>query len=310
MSTQPMEAGDLELSLLRTFLAVVGCGSLGKTAAAIDKTQPAISQQMLRLERIVGHKLFARGRNGITLTHHGELLMAYASRVVDLNDEILVRLRGERPGGRVTIGMKNGLAMAGLGTAMERFQGFHPDVELRVVVTAGPELDTLLTTGEIHLAIGEPLLMRRSPSTRWRMPLQWAAQKDLKVERHQTLPLVLFEGPCSWQDDMLDSLRRAGREWRVRFESTSLDAILAATQSGLGIAALPAEAVRSSNLARVGSAHLPPPPNIEFGLFHAAALPQAAQTLVELLEIALASTFQLDPESGNRESQDFAHSAA
>lgn len=108
MSTQPMEAGDLELGLLRTFLAVVDCGTLRKTAAAIDKTQPAVSHQMLRLEKIVGHKLFARGRNGITLTHHGELLMAYANRAVDLNDEILVRLRGERPGGRVAIGMSIG----------------------------------------------------------------------------------------------------------------------------------------------------------------------------------------------------------
>src|SRR5271157_2331263 len=114
MSTQPMETGDLELGLLRTFLVAVDCGSLRKTAAAIDKTQPAVSHQMLRLEKIVGHKLFARGRNGITLTHHGELLMAYASRAVDLNDEILVRLRGERPGGRVAIGMSNGVAMAGL----------------------------------------------------------------------------------------------------------------------------------------------------------------------------------------------------
>ena len=297
MSTQPMETGDLELGLLRTFLAAVDCGSLRKTAAAIDKTQPAVSHQMLRLEKIVGHKLFARGRNGITLTHHGELLMAYANRAVDLNDEILLRLRGERPGGRVAIGMSNGVAMAGLGPAMKRFQAFHPDVELRVVVAGAPELDPLLAVGELHLAISEPSLMRRSPSARWRMPLERAAQKDFRVEQFQTLPLVLFEGPCSWQDDMLDSLRQAGRQWRVTFESASLDAILAATRSGLGIAALPAEVVRSSNLVHVESDHLPPMPKLEFGLFRAAALPRGAQTLLELLEIALESTFK--PDAGD-----------
>ena len=194
MSTQPMDTGDLELGLLRTFLAAVDCGSLRKTAAAIDKTQPAVSAQMLRLEKIVGHKLFARGRNGITLTHHGELLMAYANRAVDLNDEILVRLRGERPGGRVAIGMSSGVAMAGLGPAMKRFQAFHPDVELRVVVAAAPELDPLLTAGELHLAISEPPLMRRSPSARWQMPLERAAQKHFKVEQFQSLPLVCSRG--------------------------------------------------------------------------------------------------------------------
>ena len=108
----------------------------------------------------------------------------------------------------------------------------------------------------------------------------------------------------------MDCLRRAGREWRVTFESSSLDAVLAATRSGLGIAALPLETVRASNLDRVESTHLPSAPNIEFGLFKAAALPKAAQTLLELLEIALAST-QLDgTESDDREHQALAGSAA
>jgi len=311
MSTQPMGAGDLELGLLRTFLAVVDCGSLGKTATTIDRTQPAVSQQMIRLEKIVGHKLFARGRNGITLTHHGELLTAYAIRALDLNDEILVRLRGEKPGGRVAIGMINGVALAGVGPAMKRFQAFHPDVELRVAVAESSKLEPLLTAGELHLAISEPPLMRRNPSVRWQVPLERAAQKGFKAEQFQTLPLVLFEGSCSWQDEMLDSLRMAGCEWRVAFESTSLDAVLAATQSGLGIATLPAEAVRSSNLVRVENAHLPPVPKIEFGLFRATTLPRAAQTLLELLEITLASTLQPDGgDSGKGESQTFAHSAA
>src|ERR1039458_7746527 len=63
---------DLDLSLLRTFLAVVRHGSMGRTAAAVAKTQPAVSQQMLRLEKIIGRKLFYRSRAGVTLTSHGE----------------------------------------------------------------------------------------------------------------------------------------------------------------------------------------------------------------------------------------------
>src|SRR5208337_1624215 len=67
MRTQ-MEADNLDVGLLRTFLALVEHGSMGKTAVAVDKTQPAISQQMLRLEKIVRQKLFVRGRNGTKLT--------------------------------------------------------------------------------------------------------------------------------------------------------------------------------------------------------------------------------------------------
>jgi len=80
MATHRMAASDLDLGLLRTFLTLVSSGSLGKTAASIDKTQSAVSQQMLRLEKILGQKLFTRGRDGITLTQPrrvaGDLLQA------------------------------------------------------------------------------------------------------------------------------------------------------------------------------------------------------------------------------------------
>lgn len=120
MLTQPA-VGDLEFALLRTFLAVVEYGSLCKTAAVVDRTQPAISQQMKRLESIVGHKLLARGRVGITLTRQGEILVPYARRALELNDETLERLRGESPGVRVTLGVSSDVALTGLSSAMKRF---------------------------------------------------------------------------------------------------------------------------------------------------------------------------------------------
>jgi hypothetical protein len=66
MATQA-QVGDLELELLRMFLAVAENGSIGKAAAAVQMTQPAVSQQMFRLEKIIGQKLFARSRNGVTV---------------------------------------------------------------------------------------------------------------------------------------------------------------------------------------------------------------------------------------------------
>ena len=105
-----MEANNVEMGLLRTFLALVEHGSIGKTAVAVDKTQPAISQQMLRLEKIVGQKLFARGRVGIKLTRHGQLLATYAHRAVELNEEILLRLRGETPCRQMAVGMSADVA--------------------------------------------------------------------------------------------------------------------------------------------------------------------------------------------------------
>jgi hypothetical protein len=52
MATQAT-MGDLELGLLRTFVSVIHHGSVGKAAVAIEMTQSAVSQRMLRLEKIV-----------------------------------------------------------------------------------------------------------------------------------------------------------------------------------------------------------------------------------------------------------------
>src|SRR5260370_4314389 len=105
---------NLELRLLRTFLAVVEHGSLGKTAVAINKTQPAISQQMLRLEKIVGQRLFARRRESMKMTRQGQLLATYAHRAVELNEEILLRLRSDSPGRHMAVRMTATVALVGL----------------------------------------------------------------------------------------------------------------------------------------------------------------------------------------------------
>jgi DNA-binding transcriptional LysR family regulator len=288
------EARNLELSLLRTFLAVVQYGSMGKTAAAVRVTQPAVSAQVLRLEKIVGHRLFTRNRNGAKLTSHGELLITYANRAVDLNEEALARLRGETIGKQVTLGMTTEVALIGFASAMKRFRAMHRDTELRVVVTAPNKLDALLKAGKLDLAIGDPALMTKRPAAKWLVPLEWATCQDFKIDQSRTLPLVLFENPCSWQDEMLNSLRGAGWQWRVTFESASLDAILAATQSGLGMAALPAEAIRNCSLTPVQSMKLPPPPRIQFGLFRTATLRSEARTV---LEVALDSMIRQGTEA-------------
>ena len=55
---------NLDLDLLRTFVAVADLNTFAAAAAAVCRTQSAVSQQMQRLEQLVGKELFARhGRN-------------------------------------------------------------------------------------------------------------------------------------------------------------------------------------------------------------------------------------------------------
>lgn len=61
---------------------------------------------------------------------HGGLLISYANRAVNLNEEMLVRLRALGVSGRVTLGMSADVALVGLAPALKRFQSLHPNPEL------------------------------------------------------------------------------------------------------------------------------------------------------------------------------------
>jgi DNA-binding transcriptional LysR family regulator len=281
---------DLELSLLRTFLAVVRHGSMGRTAAAVAKTQPAVSQQMLRLEKIVGRKLFYRSRQGVTLTSHGELLAAYANRAIDLNGEVLGRLREESAAGPLRLGVSEETALAGLTLGLKQFQRNHPDIELKLIVAAPGKLESLLAQGELDLAIGDPGRIGEQPVIQWRSRLVWLASEHLLIDPFKVLPLVMCESTNWWHEAILSSLRGSGWEWRVVFESVSLDATLAALDAGMGVAALLPETVRNSRITEVKYAKLPELPEARFGMFRSRSAPTRARAL---MEAALANSLQV-----------------
>jgi LysR family transcriptional regulator, mexEF-oprN operon transcriptional activator len=69
---------DLDLNLLRVFIAVADAGSVTGAAAGLYLTQPAVSAALRRLTLAVGAPLFARHGRGLSLTSRGERLLAEA----------------------------------------------------------------------------------------------------------------------------------------------------------------------------------------------------------------------------------------
>ena len=95
---------NLDLDLLRTFVAVADLNTFAAAAAAVCRTQSAVSQQMQRLEQLVGKELFARhGRNKL-LTEQGIQLLGYARKILRFNDEACMSLMYGSLQGGLTIG--------------------------------------------------------------------------------------------------------------------------------------------------------------------------------------------------------------
>ena len=80
----------LDIDLLRSFVLIAEGGSFTRAAEQVGRTQSAVSQQMQRLESLVGHRLLLRGKGaGTQLTRRGVYLLGRARELISLNDDIV-----------------------------------------------------------------------------------------------------------------------------------------------------------------------------------------------------------------------------
>ncbi|HEY2037318.1 MAG TPA: LysR family transcriptional regulator, partial [Steroidobacteraceae bacterium] len=82
--------------LLRTFLSVVQSSSFSEAARSLRLGQPAVSQQIRRLEEQVACRLFVRDTHSVTLTPDGEAMVAFAEAILDANARAESYFRGAR----------------------------------------------------------------------------------------------------------------------------------------------------------------------------------------------------------------------
>jgi hypothetical protein len=105
----------LDPELLQAFVAVADQRSFTRAAAALNRTQSAVSMQIKRLEERVGVELFHRTKANVDLSSAGEGLLGYARRILTLNDEAVARLREHKVAGVVRLGLRHaGEARRGL----------------------------------------------------------------------------------------------------------------------------------------------------------------------------------------------------
>ncbi|WP_317229684.1 LysR substrate-binding domain-containing protein [Clavibacter sp. MX14-G9D] len=151
---------DLDLRLVRAFLAVADELHFGRAAGELGIAQPVLSQQVQRLERRLGVTLLTRTSRSVALTPAGAALRDRGRallRQADAGlDEVARIARGEV--GRLEIGMVHstvaiGAADLGPVESIRRFRARHPDVEVRVREGFTVDLMDALGRGELDVAV-------------------------------------------------------------------------------------------------------------------------------------------------------------
>ena len=250
-----------DVRLLRSFLVLADELHFGRAAAALHITQPALSQQIQRLERQLGVTLLNRSRRGVALTEEGQALVGPARAAVSAAravEETAAHLRdGYR--GDVSLGLSPGAHYA-VQTLLNAFRGSRPEVRVRARQESSRALADQVARGELDLAIGfctgagpgyltERLFLERAV-------LAVANDHPLAVQRSARLPTLGSEtfalvderdGP-GYNATVLDVCRAAGLEPKTRGAGDGPMAWETAVRSGGCVGLTTRSTARSSAL--------------------------------------------------------------
>ncbi|MBE9606046.1 LysR family transcriptional regulator [Acetobacteraceae bacterium H6797] len=230
-----MRMPDLDLDLLRCFVQVAERGGFTAAGQSLGLTQSAISLKIKRLEEILRRRVLDRTSRQIALTHDGETLLAYARRILALNDEAVRRLVEPPISGRLRLGVADHFIPRNLAPLLARFAKHYPDLRLEVEVGRSHELRASQERGELDLVLGK----RRDGETEgvmiWTESISWVSAPGWTAPENRPLPIAMLPQGCMFRERALAALARAGLAYEVVYTSASLLGVAAAAQAGLAL---------------------------------------------------------------------------
>ncbi|HEX3814181.1 MAG TPA: LysR substrate-binding domain-containing protein [Mycobacteriales bacterium] len=269
-----------------------------RAAASLHVAQPALSQQVRKLERQLGLVLFDRDNHRVALTPAGTALLEHAERIladlVTVEEELQGWASGTR--GRVRLGVARGLASR-LARLLVEFSAAHPGVEVELreestgamvrdlyagqldaaTLAALPQLDDGRLAS--HSLGDEPLVLITGGSG----PL--ARRRRVPITALGGLDLVLYSPGSAVREVILSALAESGTSPRVRFETREYGTARALASVGLAAAIVP-RAVAEEPGPPVRIVRLEPEPTWSPGLAWS-AVRRPAPALTAFLEFAV-----------------------
>jgi LysR family transcriptional activator of glutamate synthase operon len=243
----------MELRQLRYLVALADERHFTRAAERERVAQPALSQQIRKLERELGVALFDRTTRRVSLTEAGALLVAHARRVLAELADASAELDGLRGllGGRVTIGLTQTPGPLDLVRLLGDFHAHHPAVELAVREDLSTALAAELRVDALDLAFlslvdeADRRGLDVHPLAHERLVValpadhRLAGRRAIRIGDLREEELISFSEGATIRAAVRRIAREAGFEPRIAFETGEVARMRALVAAGLGVAVLP-----------------------------------------------------------------------
>ena len=254
-----------DVRLLKVLREVALRGSFSAAAEALSYSQPAVSQQIARLEAQTGVKLLERQPKGIKLTPAGEALVRHTERILAQLAEAQAELSeiASSARGRLRIAAFATAAGTIVPLAVSEFRRLRPGVQVELQLLDPPKSIPALRRGDFDLVVAEEGGFEADPDLSGlgveRLmddvlyvalpvdhPLATRRAIALSDLVHEDWMLVGLQGTCQDTNIVLRACALAGFEPRVAYTSDDYFAIQGLVASGMGVALVPGLALAST----------------------------------------------------------------
>lgn len=225
---------NLDITTLRSFVAVSDHGGVTRAASALNLTQSAVSMQLKRLEELLGIDLLDRSNRKIALTASGEQLLSYARRLIDLNDEIVGRLTDQVWEGEITFGVPHDIIYPVIPRVLKQFNAAFPRVRVHLNSSYSTALIEAYGQGEMDLILTTESIIGPGGETLSEVPLRWYGAPSGVAWKQRPLRLANCRN-CLFRAGAIESLEQAGIDWESAIDSNSDGAIEATVSADLAV---------------------------------------------------------------------------
>lgn len=224
----------MDVTAVRLFLEVTEAGSFSKVAARRQTVQSHVSRQISEFEAACGGRLFQRTGRGVTLTELGERAAARLRPWLQQTEQLTEELRSASGQllGQVRLGIIPSAAHPLMTRVFQRLHTEHPGIRLDITEAQGTELDALLESGQVDVAI---LFRFQRPSGSEARQLciaethlvsapgdELTREPTVDFTRLQGLRLVLPRRPSHWRHALDEAARGFGFRLDAVVEADSL----------------------------------------------------------------------------------------